>query len=89
MPKKMPVRQCIACRTKREKTELLRIVKSPESALSLDAAQKLPGRGAYLCRSAECLKKAQKTGALSRALKTPVPEELWAQLKAETEAADG
>ena len=83
MPKSQPVRQCVACRAKREKNELLRIVRTPENLLMPDVHQKQSGRGAYLCRKLSCVEKAQKIGALSRALKMPIPTELWPLLEAE------
>jgi len=58
------------------KNELLRVVKSPDGAISLDLIGKEPGRGAYVCRSNECLKRAVKTKALSRAFGAPIPEEI-------------
>ena len=89
MPKSTPVRQCAACRTKRNKEELLRIVRSPEGTISLDRSHKASGRGAYLCRDIRCIRKAQKIGALSRALDVPIPERLWAPLEKETEGSNG
>lgn len=63
------------------KIELIRIVRTPEGDIKLDPTGKLNGRGAYICKSAECLKKAQKTGALSRAFGTEIPEEIFAELE--------
>lgn len=63
------------------KIELIRIVRTPEGDIKLDTTGKLNGRGAYICKSAECLKKAQKTGALSRAFGTEIPEEIFAELE--------
>lgn len=74
---------------KNRKNELIRVVRSPEGALSIDLRGKAPGRGAYLCRSSECLKRAVKSRALERALSVPVPEDVWARLTAELEAGDG
>ena len=68
MPKKIPMRQCLGCREMKPKRELIRAVKSPEGVVSLDFKGKMPGRGAYVCVNAECLKKAKKTRALERAL---------------------
>ena len=58
MQKKIPMRQCLGCREMKPKKELIRVVRSPEGALSLDFRGKAPGRGAYVCESIECLKKA-------------------------------
>lgn len=86
--KKIPMRQCVGCRTQRPKRELVRVVRSPEGALSVDTRGKKPGRGAYVCRDPECLKKAIRSKALSRALDTPVPEELFDTLRAQMEGAE-
>ena len=65
------------------------VVRSPEGELSIDLRGRVPGRGAYLCRSSDCLKRAVKSRALERALSVPVPEDVWARLTAELEAGDG
>ena len=77
-PRKIPQRQCVGCRTMHDKRDLLRVVKSPEGEISLDATGKKSGRGAYVCCSAECLKKAQRSKALERALEVAIPEEVYA-----------
>ena len=82
MQKKIPMRQCIGCREMKPKRELLRVVRSPEGEVSLDTRGKKPGRGAYVCPNADCLKKAIKTRALSRALETEIPEEVMQRLAA-------
>ena len=87
--KKIPVRRCVGCNAQRPKRELVRVVRSPEGEISIDLRGKAPGRGAYLCRSSECLKRAVKSRALERALSVPVPEDVWARLTAELEAGDG
>lgn len=79
--KKTPARMCTACREMKPKIELIRMVRTPEGDIKLDTTGKLNGRGAYICKSAECLKKAQKTGALSRAFGTEIPEEIFAELE--------
>ena len=76
MPKKIPLRQCTGCREMKPKIELIRVVRSPEGAISLDFKGRAPGRGAYVCKSPECLKKALKTRALDRALDVKIPEEI-------------
>ena len=85
MPKKIPMRQCLGCREMKPKRELLRVVRSPEGEVSLDTRGKKPGRGAYVCPNADCLKKAVKTRALSRALETEIPYEVMQRLAAELE----
>ena len=78
--KKTPMRTCIGCRTEKPKRELIRVVRSPEGTLSLDFKGKAPGRGAYLCRDAECLKRAVKSRAIERALSVTVPPEVLEEL---------
>ena len=70
----------------KEKRSLLRIVKSPEGAISFDRAGKAPGRGAYVCRSRECLEKAMKARQLERALETRIDEAVFSQLMEEIDA---
>ena len=72
MPKSIPQRQCVGCREKKPKPELIRVVRAPDGAISLDARGKAAGRGAYLCPKAVCLKKAQKNRALERAFDVPI-----------------
>ena len=74
-------RTCAACKEESPKRALIRVVRSPGGAVAVDERGKLPGRGAYLCANLECLEKARKTKALSRALKAEIPDELYAQLK--------
>ena len=62
------------------KRELIRVVKSPEGEVSLDVTGKKPGRGAYVCHNSECLKRAVKTKALSRAFGIPIPESIIEEL---------
>jgi len=85
VPKKIPMRQCLGCREMKPKRELVRVVKSPEGDISLDPRGKLPGRGAYVCRSADCLKRAVKSKALSRAFGVPVPQEVMDALNVQME----
>ena len=88
MPKKIPLRQCLGCREMKPKKELLRVVRSPEGEVSLDFRGKAPGRGAYVCRDTECLKKAIKSKALERAFETSIPEEVYAQLSEQMEVGE-
>ncbi len=81
--KKIPMRMCTACREMKPKKELIRIVKTPENEIKLDLSGKLNGRGAYICKDIECLKKAQKSGALSRAFSCEVKSEIYDRLAKE------
>lgn len=83
MPKKIPMRQCTGCREMKEKRALVRVVRSPEGEVSIDLTGRKPGRGAYVCRNEDCLKKAIKTRALSRAFGAEVPEDVYDRLRAE------
>ena len=80
-PKKVPLRMCVACHEMKPKKELQRVVRSPEGEVSIDPIGKKPGRGAYLCPSVECLKKARKTKALERKFEAPVRDEVYAMLE--------
>jgi len=86
VPKKIPMRQCLGCREMKPKRELLRVVRSPEGAIALDLRGKASGRGAYVCRDTECLKKAIRSKAISRAFDTEIPQEIYDALLAEMEA---
>lgn len=83
MPKKIPLRMCIGCREHKPKKELIRVVKSPEGEISVDMTGKKPGRGAYVCRNEGCLRKAQKSKQLERALECSMTQELYDRLAAE------
>ena len=85
MHKKIPQRQCMGCRERADKRDLIRVVRTPEGQVQLDFSGKLGGRGAYICPKAECLKKAQKTKALERSLEVPIPEEVYGRLSREIE----
>ena len=85
MPKAIPQRQCMGCRERKPKPELIRVVRSPEGSVDLDFRGKANGRGAYLCPKLECLKKAIRSKALERSLETPIPESVYQRLEAEME----
>ena len=83
--KKVPQRKCIACQDRESKKELIRIVKTKDGEIFLDLTGKANGRGAYICKSSECLKKAIKTKALNKAFKIEVSNEVYEKLLAELE----
>ena len=85
-PRQIPMRMCVGCREMKEKRELLRIVKSAEGQISFDRVGKAPGRGAYICRSEECLTKAVRQRQLERALETKIDEAVYQQLMEEIHA---
>ena len=86
--KKIPMRQCLGCREHKPKRELVRIVRGPEGQVSLDRSGRMNGRGAYLCRNPECLRRAVKAKALERAFGTAVPGEVLERLASELEHND-
>ncbi len=78
--RKIPMRMCVGCREMKPKAELMRVVKPQDGDCAIDRTGKAPGRGAYVCESAECLKKAQKTKALERALEAKIDDAVFEQL---------
>ena len=80
---KTPLRQCTGCREMKSKKEMIRVLKSPENEIVLDATGRKNGRGAYVCLSQECLEKAVKSRGLERSLKMAVPAEVYEDLKKE------
>ena len=84
-PKKIPERRCIGCGERKKKSDLIRIVRSPEGEISLDFTGRKPGRGAYLCRSVACFRSARKAHRIETNLTpgAPVPEEVYNALEEE------
>lgn len=81
--KKVPMRMCTGCREMKPKKELIRVVKTAEDGIKLDLTGKLNGRGAYICKNKDCLAKAQKSNALSRAFETNVSSDVYLGLEKE------
>ena len=81
--RKVPMRQCVGCQEMKSKKEMLRVIKTPEDEIILDARGRKNGRGAYLCFSKECLLKARKNRGLERSLKTSIPPEVYDSLERE------
>jgi len=79
--KKIPMRMCLGCNEMKPKIELIRIVKTPENEIMVDLKGKANGRGAYICRDAECLKKAVKAKRLERTFATEISDEIYETLK--------
>ena len=84
-PKKIPMRMCVGCREMKEKRELIRVVRTPEGQVELDATGKRSGRGAYVCRQADCLKRSIKQKQLERQLEITLTPEIIEALTAEME----
>lgn len=85
--KKIPMRQCVGCREMKPKKELVRVVKSPEGQISIDLKGKAPGRGAYVCHSSDCLRRAIKSNALARGFDTTIPQEVYDLLMEQMEGS--
>lgn len=81
--KKIPLRKCTGCNEMKPKKELIRVLKTVEGDVVLDLSGKKNGRGAYLCNSVECFKKARKTKGLERSLQIVIPEEIYDVLEKE------
>lgn len=77
----MPQRTCIGCNEKKDKKELIRIVKNKENEIQIDRTGKMPGRGAYLCDNVECLNKAIKTKRLERTFEMTIGNEIYENLR--------
>ena len=75
--KKIPMRQCLGCNEHSPKRELIRVVRTPEGEVVADLTGKKNGRGAYLCPKAACLRKAQKSKRLERALECSIPDAVF------------
>jgi len=78
--KKVPLRMCVACRQMKEKKELIKVTKPKEGLIQIDETGKLPGRGAYVCKNPDCVKKAKKARGFERAFKCALPEDLYEKL---------
>ena len=85
MQKKIPQRQCMGCRERKNKRDMIRVVRGTDGAVSLDFGGKVNGRGAYVCPDPECLKKARKSRSLERCLESAIPEEVYDRLEKEME----
>ena len=83
MNKKVPMRQCVGCGEMNSKKEMMRILKTAEGDIVLDVTGKKNGRGAYLCKSDECLKKARKNRGIERSFKMGIPSEVYDNLEKE------
>jgi predicted RNA-binding protein YlxR (DUF448 family) len=76
-PKKTPMRMCLGCGEMKPKKELIRVVKSPEGEISLDFKGKAAGRGAYICRSTDCLEKARKARRFEKSFSCKIEESVY------------
>ena len=81
--RKIPLRKCIGCGEMKDKRILVRIVRNKEGEISVDLTGKKPGRGAYICKNADCLNKAQKAKRLERAFSAAIETEIYDALRSE------
>ena len=84
--KRTPLRKCMGCGEMKDKRSLVRVVRSPEGEISLDLGPRKPGRGAYVCKSADCLRLARKARRLERALSCAIPDEVYERMEGEIAA---
>lgn len=83
MNRKIPLRQCVGCREMKPKRELIRIIRTSEDVILVDATGKKNGRGAYICPNRECLEQSIKNKGLERSLKIAVPKEIYVDFEKE------
>lgn len=88
MNKKIPMRQCVGCGAMKSKKEMMRVLKTPEEQIVLDTTGKKNGRGAYLCMTEECLKKARRNKGLERSFKMSISNEVYDSLEKEFESSE-
>lgn len=81
--RKIPQRQCIGCQEMKNKKDLIRVLRTCEGDIVVDTTGKKNGRGAYLCKNADCLKRAIKSKSLERSLKVDIKQEVYEQLEKE------
>lgn len=81
--KKKPQRQCTGCGEMRDKSDLIRVIRTPEDKIEVDFTGKKNGRGAYLCNNPDCLAKARKRKSLERSLKMAIPAEVYERISEE------
>ena len=86
MNKKVPMRLCVGCGEMKPKKELIRVIRTPREEILLDTTGRQNGRGAYICKTMECLKKALERKGLERSLKTGISKEMKENLSKEMEA---
>lgn len=86
--KKIPMRQCVGCREMKSKRELIRVIRTTEDEILVDATGKKNGRGAYICPNRECLEKAMKNRGLERSLKMAVPQKIYDDFAKEMESIE-
>lgn len=88
MAKKVPLRQCVGCGEMKGKKDMMRVLRTAENEICLDVTGKKNGRGAYICRSRECLLKARRNKGLERSFKMSIPCEVYDTLEKEFDSLE-
>ena len=83
--KKIPMRQCLGCNEHKPKSELMRVVRTVEGETVLDFTGKKSGRGAYVCKTLSCLRKARKSKRLEKNLECAISDEVYDRMEGEIE----
>lgn len=86
--KKIPLRKCTGCGEMKPKKELVRVVKTPEDEILMDLTGRKNGRGAYICRDVECLKKARKAKRIEKSFQCSIPDEVYDKMEEELKSGD-
>ena len=81
--RKIPTRRCMGCGEHFPKNTLIRVLRTPEGEITLDLVGKKSGRGAYICKSASCLKKARKARRIESSLECTIPDEVYERMEEE------
>ena len=87
--KKVPMRKCVGCQELKSKKEMIRVLKTAEDGIVIDETGRKNGRGAYICPSMDCFRKAVKGKGLERSLKMAIPKEVYETLEKEMERIEG
>lgn len=87
--RKIPLRKCTGCGEMKSKREMVRVIRTPEDEIIIDATGKKNGRGAYICSSLDCFMKAKKSKGLERSLKVAIPINVYETLESELKGLDG
>lgn len=79
--KKIPQRTCMGCNEKKDKNQLIRIVKNKENEINVDTTGKMQGRGAYICNDEKCLEKVMKSKRLEKVLEIKISDEIYESIR--------
>ncbi len=79
--KNKPQRTCMGCNEKREKQQLIRIVRNKQNEIKIDKTGRMEGRGAYICNNVACLDRVKKSKRLEKVLDMKISEEIYEDLR--------